>query len=99
MGIKEDLAAQRAEFVSLRALLEAVSADEGVTLQEAATWLAELLREAGNNAPDWCEMTPGRGIIYADNDGRSLAWAALDYVVSNGKLASTWDLCPDEPPF
>ncbi|HDR8908102.1 TPA: hypothetical protein QDA83_003746 [Burkholderia multivorans] len=43
MGIKEDLAERKAGFVSLRALLEAICAQENVTLQEAATWLSEKL--------------------------------------------------------
>lgn len=105
MGIKDDLAARNSGFISLRALLEAISAHEKVTLQEAADWLAERLRQAerltdsDRNCPDWCEMLPGHGIQVLGGRDIAAAWAALQFVVNNGKLGNEWEAMSDDIPF
>ncbi|KVM69734.1 hypothetical protein WJ61_21810 [Burkholderia ubonensis] len=106
MGIKDDLAARNSDFISLRALLEAISAHEKVTLQEAADWLAERLRQADRstdsdrNCPDWCEMLPGHGIrALGGRDRIADAWAALQHVVIHGTWGNEWEAMSDDIPF
>ncbi|KWK82818.1 hypothetical protein [Burkholderia ubonensis] len=105
MGIKDDLAARKAGFISLRTLLETISAHEQVSLQEVADWLAAQLREASRSnserkCPNWCEMLPGHGIeVLAGQDRKAVAWAALQFVVNNGKLGNEWEEMSDDIPF
>ena len=106
MGIKDDLATRNAGFISLRTLLEAISRHEKVSLQEAADWLAERLREASRSidsdgkCPDWCEMRPGHGVqVLGGHDRIAAAWAALQAVVINGTLGNEWEEMSDDIPF
>lgn len=100
MGIREDLAARKAEFVSLRALLEAICEQEGVSLKEAAEWLMERLPDGTEHL--WCESVPGMPIEKLSRSKIKrigTAWDALRFVVNSGRFASYWDLEPDDIPF
>ncbi|RAQ08153.1 hypothetical protein DPR02_19230 [Burkholderia cepacia] len=104
MGIKDDLAARKARFISLRTLLDAISEHEKVSLQDAAEWLAGYLREASRSdserkCPDWCEMQPGHEIQVLGGQDRKAAWAALQFVVENGRLGNEWEEMSDDIPF
>lgn len=106
MGIKDDLAARKAGFISLRTLLEALGAHENVSRQEVADWLAVQLREASRSTdsdrkcPDWCEMQPGHGIqVLGGHDRVAAAWAALQFVVNTGTFGNEWEEMSDDIPF
>ncbi|RQQ08141.1 hypothetical protein [Burkholderia stagnalis] len=100
MGIKEDLAARHASFVSLREVLAALCEEEKVSLQDAATWLSEELYKAGAiERPEWYELAPGRGLIKIGGNRLADAQRALQYVVVHGTFAPNWELDPDDLPF
>lgn len=100
MGIRDDLAERDASFVSLRTLLEQICEIEHVNLQQAADWLSEkLFLTDENERPTWCELTPGRGVLYVAGNRQVDARQALQYVVRNGKFATNAELDPDDIPF
>lgn len=94
-AIKEFLASQRADFISLHDLLEAMTKQgKGCSLQEAAAALRHILDNEYLNL--WVtyrsdtgikEIQINRGMPFNPN-------ALLDYVARNGKLEEDPDAIP-----
>jgi len=53
MSIADELAAEKAKFVSLCELLETLAEQEGCTVQDVAQWLIGKMDEAALNAPKY----------------------------------------------
>lgn len=98
MGIRELLAEQDAEFVSLRALLEQMSTTEGVTLQDAATALARWLNTCGD-APEFHSWTRIGGICSASRAEQAKACGALSRVANGGDFRPSFEDMDDDIPF
>ncbi|CAJ0773070.1 hypothetical protein [Ralstonia chuxiongensis] len=93
MGVLDDLAAENAEFVSLRRLLETIRTSEGCSLQQAADWLSRKINRTGESENlTWCKLEPGFGIVGANNQHSDFAWLGLQRVVNDGAFADGWAL-------
>lgn len=102
MGIREELAEEQANFVSLRKLIEQLSAAENVTLQDAAEWLSRKLHMANEDEqPSWCEFWRGVGIQNVSGNETAKAWRTLRSVVVNGRFeqSTSFEDLYDDIPF
>jgi hypothetical protein len=102
MGIREELAEEQANFVSLRQLIEQLSAAENVTLQDAADWLSRKLGMADDSErPAWCEFWRGKGIQTVSGNDVAKAWRTLQAVISKGAFEqpTAFEDLDDDIPF
>lgn len=94
-AIKEFLASQRADFISLHDLLEAMTKQgKGCSLQEAADFLRNILDKEGLDL--WVTYSPSTG-IREEHDYQGVSfnpWRLLDYVSRNGNLEADPDAIP-----
>ena len=106
MGIKELLAKEDLDFVSLRRLLEQIVAADGATLQQAAVHLHRQLNNccdeyaAACDSP-WVTWHPIDGVVDTDADEDRAAWGALYDIGLNGRFKGQpfQGLDQDEPPL
>lgn len=98
MGIKETLAEEDANFVSLRSLLTQMCAAEGVTMQDAATQLLRLLRRR-EDAPEWHTWDRVDGVRGISRTDRPKASAALRHIADTGQPANEWEEMDSDIPF
>jgi hypothetical protein len=82
MGIREMLYRAKADLIGLGALLRRMTEAEGVTFQEAAEALSQLLHQA-DPMPAWRVYTKTRGVIAPEN-GCATAWSTLRMAVYAG---------------
>lgn len=87
-AVKGFLVSQRADFISLRELLEAMTkSGDGCSLAEAASVLSQILEFEGVSNP-WFSYTATKGLqpfVHASR-GQSRPNALLAYTANNDKL-------------
>lgn len=95
MGIAEELAAQKAAFVSLREVLETLAASEACDIGTAAQWLARTLAQAPSaDRPGWHGFQPHTGMVKCGLDA-ARPGLLLSLLAKNGKP----EIDPDDIPF
>ena len=98
MGIREILAEQDAEFVSLRSLIEQLAAADGSSIKDVATYLHRLF-EISSDAPEWYSRTGPDPMQWMTPKAARNAANALRYVALHGTFGEQWSDVDDDIPF
>jgi hypothetical protein len=98
MGIKDDLARDRAKFISLHKVLLAICSAEECSYEDAAAWLYARLGEAyTTGTPRWYRDLWPSAPIPLTSASASAANQALSMAAKYGDPDKGW--CDDDIPF
>jgi len=100
MGIKELLAERDGDFISLRALIQQLGAEEHVSIQDAATFLLRCIEDADESErPLWHHKSRIAGVEIATSGEQIRARRALLHLATEGKFELGLAEMDDDVPF